>query len=103
MASKYAIIETGGKQYKVSVGSHIFIEKIDGKLNSQIDFKRVLLTDNKIGSPYITGASVIGLIEKQSKQKKVITFKYKPKKHGHVKKGHRQPYTKVLIKNIKLS
>lgn len=100
MASKYAIIETGGKQYKVEAGDTVFIEKLDVEEGQKVTFDQVVLIDGKAGDPYVSGAKVTGTVEKQGKQKKVVTFKYKAKKHGHVKKGHRQPYTRVKIDSL---
>lgn len=99
----YAIIVTGGKQYKVEEGQAIFVEKLDAKQGDKVTFDKVILVsgdDTKIGTPFVDGAAVEGTVEKQGKEKKVVTFKYKPKKHTHNKKGHRQPYTKVMIDAI---
>ena len=94
----YAIIVTGGKQYKVEEGKSIFVEKLDAKQGDKV----VLVSgdDTKIGTPFVDGAAVEGTVDKQGKEKKVVTFKYKPKKHTHTKQGHRQPYTKVTIDKI---
>ena len=91
----YAIIENGGKQYKVSAGDVIYVEKMDAA-----EGDKVVFADGKIGAPYVDGVTVSGTVEKQGKEKKVVTFKYKPKKHSHKKQGHRQPYTKVVIDSI---
>ena len=99
----YAIIVTGGKQYKVEEGQAIFDEKLDAKQGDKVTFDKVILVsgdDTKIGTPFVDGAAVEGTVEKQGKEKKVVTFKYKPKKHTHTKQGHRQPYTKVTIDKI---
>ena len=99
----YAIIITGGKQYKVEEGKAIFVEKLDAKQGDKVTFDKVILVsgdDTKIGTPFVDGAAVEGTVEKQGKEKKVVTFKYKPKKHTHTKQGHRQPYTKVTINKI---
>ena len=97
----YAIIKTGGKQYKVEKGKVIYIEKLDAKEGSKVTFDQVLFANGKVGEPLLKGAKVTGKVEKQGKQKKVIIFKYKPKKKSTRKKmGHRQPYTKVLIDSI---
>ena len=99
----YAIIVTGGKQYKVEEGQAIFVEKLDAKQGDKVTFDKVILVsgdDTKIGTPFVDGAAVEGTVEKQGKEKKVVTFKYKPKKHTHTKQGHRQPYTKVTINKI---
>lgn len=99
-----AVIKTGGKQYIVSPGQKIKIEKLEGKEGSGIAFNNVLLLekDGKIdvGHPLIEDAKVSGKILKQGKGDKVIIFKYKPKKRYHVKKGHRQFFTEVEIGDI---
>ena len=99
----YAIIVTGGKQYKVEEGKSIFVEKLDAKQGDKVTFDKVVQVsgdDTKIGTPFVDGAAVEGTVDKQGKEKKVVTFKYKPKKHTHTKQGHRQPYTKVTINKI---
>ena len=99
----YAIIVTGGKQYKVEEGQSIFVEKLDVNAGDKVTFDKVVFVggDNtKIGTPFVDGASVEGTVDKQGKEKKVVTFKYKPKKHTHTKQGNRQPYTKVTINAI---
>lgn len=100
----YAIIETGGKQLKVEVGDSIFVEKLDVAEGEEVVLDKVLFIGdktNKIGNPYIKGATVTAQVEKQGKEKKVLIYKYNPKKHYHKKQGHRQPYTKLVIKDIK--
>lgn len=100
-----AIIQTGGKQYLVSPGDKIKIEKTETKEGEEIIFKKVLLLEKqkklKIGTPFIKGAKVIGKVIKHGKAKKVIIFKHKPKKRYKVKKGHRQPFVEVKIVKIK--
>lgn len=101
--STYAIIKTGGKQVKVEVGQAIYVEKINAEAGAEVTFNEVVLVGGEntvVGTPVVEGATVVGTVEKQGKQKKVVTFKYKPKKHSHQKKGHRQPYTKVMIDAI---
>ncbi|WP_294605859.1 50S ribosomal protein L21, partial [uncultured Lactobacillus sp.] len=92
----YAIIKTGGKQYKVAEGDSVFVEKLDAAEGKEVTFDEVVLTsdgkDVKVGTPLVKGAKVVAKVEKQGKEKKVVTFKYKPKKHSHSKYGHRQPY-----------
>lgn len=103
MADTYAIIKTGGKQVKVAVGEPIYVEKLDAEAGDKVTFEEVILVGGAkavIGAPFISGATVVGEVEKQGKQKKVVTYQYKPKKHSHRKQGHRQPYTKVMIKSI---
>lgn len=99
----YAIIVTGGKQYKVEAGQAIYVEKLNAQAGDKVTFDKVVFVggdDTKIGTPFVDGASVEGTVDKQGKEKKVVTFKYKPKKHTHTKQGHRQPYTKVMIDAI---
>lgn len=101
--STYAIIKTGGKQVKVEVGQAIYVEKLDIEAGQDVTFDEVVLVGGEktiVGAPLVAGATVVGTVEKQGKQKKVVTFKYKPKKGSHRKQGHRQPYTKVVIKAI---
>ena len=101
--STYAIIKTGGKQVKVEVGQAIYVEKINAEAGSEVTFNEVVLVGGDktvVGTPVVEGSTVVGTIEKQGKQKKVVTFKYKPKKGSHRKQGHRQPYTKVVINAI---
>ncbi|AHF57555.1 50S ribosomal protein L21 [Spiroplasma eriocheiris] len=99
----FAIIKTGGKQIKVSQGDEIFVEMLEGNEGDKVNFNEVLMIDGKVGTPFLKGASVTGTILKQGKQKKIIVFKYKPKKNEHTKAGHRQPYTKVKIEDIALA
>ncbi len=99
----YAVIETGGKQYKVSEGDVVFVEKLEAEEGTEVVFDKVLVVggdDVKIGAPYVDGATVTATAQKQGKAKKIIVYKYKPKKGYHKKQGHRQPYTKVEIKAI---
>lgn len=97
-----AVIETGGKQYYVEEGSIIYVEKLDAEANKTIKFDKVLMVDSKVGQPYLTGASVEGEVLKHGKNKKIIVYKYNAKKKYRKKQGHRQPYTKVEIKSIKV-
>lgn len=100
----YAVIETGGKQYKVSEGDVIYIEKLEVEAGADVTFDKVLLIgegkDVKVGVPAVDGASVSGKVIKNDKAKKIVVYKYKPKKGYHKKQGHRQPYTKVEISKI---
>jgi len=99
-----AVIKTGGKQYLVSPGQKIKIEKIDKKEGSEIDFKEVLLLKKgekiEIGNPLVKGLKVVGKVLKQGKGEKITVLKYKPKTRYRVKKGHRQPFTEVEILKI---
>ena len=100
----FAVIETGGKQYKVQEGDVLFIEKIDAEAESTVKFDKVLaISDDagfKVGAPFIDGASVDAKVIKQGKGKKIYVLKYKPKKNEKKKMGHRQLYTKVEITKI---
>ena len=99
----YAIIETGGKQYKVEQGDVVFVEKLGVEEGETVTFDKVLVIggdDVKVGAPYVDGASVTATVAKNGKDKKIIVYKYKPKKGHHKKQGHRQPYTKVEITAI---
>ncbi len=100
----YAVLKTGGKQYKVQEGDVIFIEKLTAEEGDTVTFSEVLAIGGddgiKVGAPYIDGANVEATVAKNGKGKKVIIFKYKPKKGYRRKQGHRQPYTKVEIKKI---
>lgn len=100
----YAIVETGGKQYKVSEGDVLFVEKLDAQDGDTVTFDKVLACGGddefKIGTPVVDGASVEAKVLEQGKAKKVIVFKYKSKKDYRKKQGHRQPYTKVVIEKI---
>ena len=97
-----AIIETGGKQYYVSEGDVIYIEKLDAEEGKEVVFDKVLMADGVVGNPYVKGEKVVGVVEKQGKAKKITIFRYKQKKRSTRKKqGHRQPYTKVTIKSVK--
>ena len=97
----YAIIETGGKQYKVEAGDVIYIEKLDVDADADITFDKVIAIGGddgiKVGAPYVEGASVSAKAVKNGKAKKIVVFTYKPKKNAKRKMGHRQPYTKVEI------
>ena len=99
----YAVIETGGKQYKVQYGDVIYVEKLAAEENSTVNFQVVALGGDdglKIGSPYVEGATVTGKVLKNGKAKKIVVFTYKSKKSEKRKKGHRQPYTKVQIEAV---
>ncbi len=100
----FAIIATGGKQYKVNEGDVIFIEKLDVDAGEKVTFDKVLAlsTDNGFtaGAPYVSGASVEASVVKNGKGPKIHILKYKPKKDSKKKIGHRQPYTKVQIEKI---
>lgn len=99
----YAVIETGGKQYKVESGTVLFVEKLTAEENDTVNFKVLAVGDDnglKIGAPYVDGASVTAKVMKNGKGKKITVFTYKAKKGEKRKMGHRQPYTKVQIETI---
>ena len=100
----YAVIETGGKQYRVNQGDIIKVEKLTVDVGEKVDFDRVLLvgegTDVKVGSPIVDGASVSGTVVEQDRHRKIIVFKMKRRKNYRRKQGHRQDYTGVLIDKI---
>ena len=101
----YAIIESCGKQYKVTEGDVVFFEKLDAEEGKKVTFDKViLLSDDKkvqVGNPYVKGVKVEGKVVSHGKAKKIIVFKMKAKKNYRRKQGHRQPYTKVEITSIK--
>ena len=101
----YAIIETGGKQYKVEKDQILHVENLNIEEGGEVVFDKVLLVsgDNgaiTVGKPYVKGATVKGSVLKNGKSKKIIVFKYKAKKNQRKKKGHRQPFTRVEIKEL---
>lgn len=99
----YAIIETGGKQYRVENGDVIYVEKLDAEVDAEVTFDKVVAVSDKslkVGKPYVKDAFVKGTVLKNGKGKKVNIFTYKPKKGSSRKMGHRQPYTKVQITEI---
>ena len=102
--SKFAVIKTGGKQYKAIPGKKLKVEKIPGEAGDQVEFDQVLLTVDekmiKIGQPLVDGAKVAAEIVSQGRAKKVVTLKYKSKTRRKTKKGHRQMYTEVLVSKI---
>ena len=101
----YAIIKTGGKQYTVSEGDLVRVEKLPYRVGETVEFLDVLLVANdddvKVGCPTVENAKVSATVEDQNKAKKIVVFKYKPKKMYRKKHGHRQPYTLVKIDSIK--
>jgi large subunit ribosomal protein L21 len=100
----YAIVETGGKQYRVQEGDVIFVERIDAEEGGTVDLSKVLLVakdgEVKVGKPYVDGAKVEAKVLAHGKARKIAVFKYKPKKNYRKKQGHRQPYTKLQIEKI---
>lgn len=100
----YAIVETGGKQIKVAVGDKIYVEKLDAEAGSEVTLSKVLFLGGEqtvVGSPYVEGASVTAKVEKQGRGEKIRIYKYKSKANERKTKGHRQPYTCLIIKEIK--
>ena len=102
----YAIIEACGKQYKVAEGDVVFFEKLDAEEGKKVTFDKVMLVSEdgkvQVGNPYVKGIKVEGKVVSHGKGKKILVFKYKAKKNYRRTQGHRQPYTKVEITNIKL-
>jgi large subunit ribosomal protein L21 len=100
----YAIIETGGKQYKVEQGTELYIEKLHVEAGETVNFDQVVLVSKdgevKVGSPTVAGATVSAKVERHGKGTKLTIFKYKSKKNYRRKQGHRQPYTKVVVEGI---
>ena len=100
----YAVLATGGKQYRVQEGDVIFVEKLIADVDSTIELNEILAVGTedgiKVGTPVVEGAKVIAKVVAQGKAKKVIVFKYKSKKDYRRKNGHRQPYTKLVIEKI---
>ena len=100
----YAVIKTGGKQYRVQQGDVIFVEKLNAQADEAVTFDEVLLVgeadQSKVGTPVVEGAKVEGKVLAQVKGKKIVVYKYKAKKNERKKQGHRQPYTQVKIEAI---
>ena len=100
----YAVLSTGGKQYRVQEGDVIFVEKLNAEVDSTVELTEVLAVakdgEIKVGAPVVEGAKVVAKVVAQGKAKKVTVFKYKPKKDYRKKTGHRQPYTKLVIEKI---
>ena len=100
----YAVIKTGGKQYSVKEGDVIYVEKLNAEADATVTFDQVLAVvdgeNSKFGAPVVAGASVEAKVRKNGKAKKVVVFKYRPKKYSKSIRGHRQPYTKVQIEKI---
>jgi len=100
----YAVIKTGGKQYRVQQGDVIFVEKLNAQADEAVTFDEVLLVgdadQSKVGTPVVAGAKVQGKVLSQVKSRKIVVYKYKAKKNERKKQGHRQPYTKVEITAI---
>lgn len=100
----YAVVRTGGKQYKVSTGEFLKVEKLDGTVGDKVELAEVLMLGGEkvaIGAPLVAGASVVGTIVEQGKDKKVLVFKKKRRKNSKKLRGHRQPRTILRIEEIK--
>ncbi|MBO6103884.1 50S ribosomal protein L21 [bacterium] len=98
----FAIFTTGNKQYKVQPNDVIYVDKLPNKENEEIKFDHVLMVDDKIGTPYVANANVVCEVIKHGKQKKLHLYKFKSQKHHLRRQGHRQQYTKLLVKAINL-
>ena len=100
----YAVLTTGGKQYRVSEGDVLFVEKLNAEVDSTVELTEVLAVSKdgelKVGAPVVEGAKVVAKVLAQGKAKKVVVFKYKRKKDYRRKNGHRQPYTKIVVERI---
>ncbi|MGI6199312.1 MAG: 50S ribosomal protein L21 [Christensenellales bacterium] len=99
----YAVIQTGGKQYKVQVGDNIYVEKLEVASGEDVSFDAMLFADDngvKIGSPVVDGVKVTGKVIRQTKGEKILVYKYKAKKNYRRSQGHRQPYTQIEITAI---
>ena len=100
----YAVLKTGGKQYRDQEGDVIYVEKLNAEVDSTVELNEVLAVGTdagiKVGAPVVEGAKVVAKVAAQGKAKKVIVFKYKAKKDYRRKNGHRQPYTKLVIEKI---
>ncbi|WP_058992629.1 50S ribosomal protein L21 [Sarcina ventriculi] len=100
----YAVLTTGGKQYRVSEGDVLFVEKLNAEVDSTVELTEVLAVSKdgelKVGAPVVEGAKVVAKVLAQGKAKKIVVFKYKRKKDYRRKNGHRQPYTKIVVEKI---
>lgn len=100
----YAVIATGGKQYRVQEGDTVYIEKLDAAAGDKVEINEVLLVEKdgqlKVGAPLVSGAKVVLNVVRHGKGQKVIVFKYKPKKNYRRKNGHRQPFTQAVVEKI---
>ncbi|MBN2604753.1 MAG: 50S ribosomal protein L21 [Bacilli bacterium] len=99
----YVVVETGGKQVRVSEGSVVYVERLDVNEGEKVTLDKVLMVGGdslRVGNPYVEGVTVEAVVEKQGRQKKIIVYKYKAKKKYRRKQGHRQSYTKLTITKI---
>ena len=102
----YAVIKTGGKQYRVDPGKEVRVEKLDGELGDPVTFDQVLMASDgeniRVGKPFLEDTKVVGRITQQGKNKKILVFKYKRRKGYRKKMGHRQQFTQIKIDEIML-
>ncbi|PRR82398.1 50S ribosomal protein L21 [Clostridium vincentii] len=99
----YAVVKTGGKQYRVQEGDVLFVEKLEAEVDSSVELTEVLAVGGEtlnVGTPLVAGAKVIAKVVSQGKARKILVMKYKRKKDYRRKNGHRQPYTKLIIEKI---
>lgn len=100
----YAIVETGGKQFKVAPGDTLYVEKLNAEIGDSVALEHVYLVQNEgntqVGAPFVEGAKVTASVLEHGRGKKIVVFKYKAKKNYHKTQGHRQPYTKIKIETI---
>ena len=99
----FAIVEVGGKQYKVEAGKYFYTEKLDAEVGAKVELKCLLVSNNgkvKVGSPVVKDAKVVCEVLEHGKDDKIVVFKYKAKKNERKKQGHRQPYTKLMVVSI---
>lgn len=100
----YAVIQTGGKQYRVTPGEFVKVEKLKGEAGDAVTFEKVLLTSDgesiNVGSPFLSDAKVLGRITRQGRDKKILVFKYKRRKGYRKKQGHRQSFTLIRVDDI---
>ena len=100
----YAVIETGGKQYRVKEGDVLYVEKLDANTGDTVSIDKVFMLEKdgafQIGTPFVAGAAAVLKVVEHGKGEKIIVFKYKSKKHYRKKQGHRQPYTKVIVEAL---
>ncbi|GMO51822.1 MAG: 50S ribosomal protein L21 [Termitinemataceae bacterium] len=102
----YALIDFLGKQYKASEGAVLKVDRVDAEVGAKIDIEKVLLVSGSsvsVGAPYVSGAKVSATVESHGKDRKIIVFKYKPKKDYRRKNGHRQQFSTIKIQNIAVS
>ncbi|MDK2824392.1 MAG: large subunit ribosomal protein [Clostridia bacterium] len=102
----YAIIETGGKQYKVQEGDTLKVELLNAEAGATVEIDKVLMVNKdgelKVGNPFVAGAKVSLKVQEHGKGKKIVVYKYKPKKNYRRKQGHRQPFSKVVVEKIQV-